>query len=127
MRFLAPYALLLSSIGAAQIAVLEPATRAVLVDGHTTISLTLKNQATQAVDVRINLRWLAPDGDIGSSTQRDFSLPAGDSVVSIPHPLCEKCAPLLTRLEYLISPASRNYNAFSPISGRISLANIADY
>lgn len=128
MRLSPAFALLLSSIGAAaQVSIVEPATRAILVDGHTTISFALKNRLAQAVDIRINVRWLGPDGHVESGAQRDFSLPPGDSVVSIPHPFCEKCDPLTARLEYLVSPTSRNYNAFSPISGRLSLPNIADY
>jgi MG2 domain/Macroglobulin domain MG3 len=111
----------------AQVSVVEPATRAVLVDGHTTISLTLKNRAPQALDVRINLEWLSPYGKVDGRAQRDFTLPPGDSPVSILHPLCDKCDPLLERLEYRVSPTSRNYTAFAPVTGRRSLPNIAGY
>jgi hypothetical protein len=124
----AALALLLCSMNTvAQVSIVEPATRAVLVDGHTTIWLTLKNRALQAVDSRIDLEWLSPEGQVHGKAQRDVTLPPGDSAVSIPHPLCEKCDPLLERLEYRVSPTSRNYTAFAPVSGRRSLPNIANY
>jgi hypothetical protein len=98
-----------------------------LVDGHTTISLAVKNRAPRTLNVQIELRWLSPGGKVDGKAQRDFTLPPGDSSVSIPHPLCEKCDPMVERLEYLVSPSSRNYTAFVPISGMLSLPNIADY
>src|ERR1700722_20047930 len=99
MRLSLAVAVLLSSICAlAQVSVVEPATRAELVGGHTTISLAVKNGASQALDVRIRLRWLSPAGKVDGETLRNASLPPGESAVSILHPLPGKCDPLVERL-----------------------------
>ncbi|HYZ83696.1 MAG TPA: MG2 domain-containing protein, partial [Bryobacteraceae bacterium] len=128
MRLSTALALFLCSMNAlAQLSVVEPATRAVLVDGHTTISLAFNNLGPQTVDVRVSLQWLSPDGQVDGKGQRDVTLPPGNSAVSIPHPLCDKCDPLVERLEYLVSPTSSNYTAFAPVSGRLSLPNIAKH
>ena len=128
MRLSLAFAVLLCATHAvAQVAVVEPATRAELLDGQTTISLALNNRTSRAIDVRINLQWLNPDGQVDGKAQRDFTLPPGDSAVSIPHPLSAKCDPIVERLEYRVAPSSRNYTAFAPVSGRLSLPNIAGY
>jgi hypothetical protein len=128
MRLSLVFALSLCSIpSVAQVSVVEPATRAILVDGHTAISLALNSRASTALDTRITLQWLSPDGHVDGTAQRDFSVPPGDSAVSIPFPLCSKCDALVERLDYHAFPTSRNYTAFPPISGRVSLPHIADY
>jgi hypothetical protein len=128
MRLSLAVAVLQCSISAsAQVSVVEPATRAELVDGHTTISLAVKNGASRALDARIRLRWLSPTGKVDGETSRNASLAPGESAVSIIHPLCEKCDPLLERLEYGLYPTDRNYTAFRPIEGMLSFPNIADY
>jgi hypothetical protein len=110
-----------------QVFVVEPATRAVLVDGQTTISLAMKNDGPSPVDVRINLQWLNPDGHVDLDTLRSATLPPGESSVSISHPLPEKSDAIVERLEYRVFPSSRNYTAFRIVTGRLSFANIADY
>src|SRR5579871_941298 len=127
MRLLLAAVLLGSSCVLAQVSVIEPATHAELVDGHTTISVALKNGLPKAVDAHIRLRWLSPDGKVEGETLRDVSLVPGSSRVSITHPLCEACDPLVERLEYQINPTQRNYTAFAPLTGILNFPNIADY
>ena len=124
---LAAGVLLWSIHGLAQVSVVEPATRAVLVDGHTTISLAVENRAPKALDVSIRLQWLEPGGKVERETLHNASLPAGASSVSIAHPLPAECDPLVERLEYDVYPAAQNYTAFVPIQGVLSFPNIADY
>jgi hypothetical protein len=119
--------LLCSFRALAQVSVVESATRAELVDGHTTISLAVNNRSKQALDVRIGLRWLSPDDKVDAQIWRDASLKPGESAVSIALPLTEKCDALVERLEYEINPSQRNYTALTPIKGRLSFPAIADY
>ncbi|MCC7157564.1 MAG: carboxypeptidase regulatory-like domain-containing protein [Bryobacterales bacterium] len=127
MRHSFAVALLLSSYAPAQVSVVEPTTRAELVDGHTTISVALKNATSKTLDVRIRLRWLSPNGVVDGETSRNATLPSGASTLSIPHPLREKRDPLVERLQYDLYPAERNYTAFGPISGMLNFLEIADY
>ena len=57
---------------------------------------------------------------VAFQTQRDTALSPGDSNVSIRLPLSEKCNPMVERLEYRVSPLSRNYTALVPFSGRLN-------
>lgn len=75
----------------------------------------------------MELRWLDPAGQIDGKSQGTFTLQPGDSAVPLKHPLCDSCDPLVERLEYTVSPTSINYRAFAPVSGRLSLPNIARY
>ncbi len=128
MRLTLAVGLLLCSVDAvAQVSVVEPATRAVLVDGRTTISLAVRNDASQALDARIRLRWLNPAGEVNGETWRNATLPRGESAVSIAHPLCRKCEPMAERLEYAVYPGARNYTAFALFTGMLSFPRIADY
>jgi hypothetical protein len=124
---LAAGALLCSIQAVGQVSVVEPATRAVLVDGHTTISLAFENRAPNGLDVRIRLHWLDAEGKVERETLHSASLPAGASSVSIAHPLPADCDPLVERLDYDVYPDARNYTAFAPIEGVLSFPNIADY
>jgi hypothetical protein len=124
---LAAGVLLWSIHGLAQVSVVEPATRAVLVDGHTTISLAVENRAPKALDVRIRLQWLDPEGKVERETLHSASLPPGASAVSIAHPLPAECDPLVERLDYDVYADARNYTAFAPTEGVLSFPNIADY
>jgi P pilus assembly chaperone PapD len=90
---------LLSSCAMAQVSVEESATKAELVDGHTTVSLALKNRSTKPLDVQIRLRWLSPKGTVEGETSRNTTLAPGDSAVSISQPLPEKSDPLVEQLE----------------------------
>ncbi len=119
--------LLYSSRALAQVSVVEPATRAELVNGRTTVSVGLRNGTSKAIDVRIRLRWLSPAGAIDGESSRDATLNPGDSTVPIRHPLSEKCDPLVERLQYDLYPTERNYTAFAPISGMLNFPGIADY
>ncbi|MBL8212121.1 MAG: hypothetical protein JNK87_15500, partial [Bryobacterales bacterium] len=128
MRLSTPLSLFLCAAGAAaQVTVLEPATRAVLVNGRTVVSLALQQSGSQPVDVRIALQWLNPDGQPVAKEQRDATLPPGETTLSIRLGLCETCDPLLLRLSYSVQPGSRNFNAFPPVSGMLSLPNIAGH
>src|SRR4051812_945117 len=103
--------LLWPSYTSAQVAVVDSATRAELVDGRTTISVALKNTSTKTQDVRVRLRWLSPTGTIDRETWGNASIRPGDSTLSITHPLDAKSDPLMERLEYGLYPAERNYTA----------------
>src|ERR1017187_4652929 len=128
MRSSLAVGVLLCSIHAlAQVSVVEPATRAELVDGHTTISLAVNNRAPKALDVRIELRWLSPAGYVDGKMWQNASLPPGASALSIVHSLPKERDPLAERLEYTLSPTERSYTAFAPIRGVLSLPEIADY
>jgi hypothetical protein len=128
MRLPLAVGVLLCSIRSlAQVSVVESATRAELVDGHTTISLAVNNRSTKALDVSIGLRWLSPADKVDGQTWRNASLPPGESAVSIAHPLSEKCDARVERLEYDLYPTQRNYTAFAPIKGMLSFPEIADY
>ena len=106
---------------------MEPATRAELIDGRTTISVAIKNSTTKPLDVRIRLRWLSPTGTVDGEVSRSASLTPGHSAVSIPHPLPQKGDPLVERLQYDVYPTDRNYTTFVPFSGMLNFPNIADY
>ncbi len=128
MRLSTTLSLFLCASGAvAQVAVIEPATRALLVDGRTVVSLAVNNGGPRPVDVRITLQWLSPDGEGEAQIQRDATLPAGESSIHIPLGLCEDCDPLLLRLAYLVQAGSRNFNASRPVPGVLSLPHIAGH
>ena len=113
--------------GQAQVSVLEEATRAELIDGHTSISLRVKNTTAVTLKAQIELTWLSSDGKIDGRIRREADLSPGESSISMPHPLPAKAEGLTERLAYEITPSSRNYTAFRPFGGRLSFVHIADY
>jgi hypothetical protein len=111
----------------AQISVIEPDTRAHLVNGVTTITLPIKNISTNPLAARIELQWLDPRDKEDARANRKLVLPPGESAVEILLPLNEKTNALEERLVYTIAPDYANVTAFERLRGALSFPNIASY
>jgi hypothetical protein len=121
------YGFISCSAAVAQISVREVATRAHLVEGKTSVSLALKNMGAQPLDAIILLEWLGKSGERHAFERRTLAIQPGESSIEFPMPLPPKSDPLFERLIYQINPGAKNYAAFLPQNGAVSLPNIADY
>ncbi|MFN7924602.1 MAG: carboxypeptidase regulatory-like domain-containing protein [Bryobacteraceae bacterium] len=120
-------ALVLCAAASGQVNVEESGAKASLDGGTTKVSLEVRNRLSAAVESRIELEWLEPDGTrAGSGTVRHRAAP-GTSLFSASLPLGEPDDALLLRLHYRISPGAANLTAFVPSEGMLSFAHIAEH
>ena len=111
----------------AQLIVDEAATRALLRNQATVVSLALQNRQSQPLALRIELEWLAPEDTRLRQASLPYTAPPGASQVEAALPLDEHYDPLLCRLRYAVSPDVQNLTAFTPVRGIVAFPQIAPY
>ena len=127
MRILTAIALVACCTARAQLLVDEAHTRAMLVNGKTSVSLALDNESGRAVAARIDLEWVDPKDSIRSAWQLHQTVPPGKSAADAGLPVQEKDAALFYRLRYSVSPDTANLTAFEPVRGILAFPNIAEH
>ncbi len=110
----------------AQVAVREDATFVSVTKAPATVSAGLTNSSAEPLEAVLTLKWISPEGKADLTTRRTIEVKPGDSKVEVPLPLPAEGNPLTERLRYELSPDSKNYAAFSPQEGVLSLPEIAD-
>lgn len=110
----------------AQVAVREDATFASVAKTPATVSVGLKNSSTEPLQAVLTLEWIPPEGKPHVTTHRTMELNPGESSLEVPLPLSPDDNPLTERLRYQLSPSSKNYAAFGPQEGILSLPEIAE-
>jgi hypothetical protein len=127
MRILTAIALVACCTARAQLLVDEAHTRAMLVNGKTSVSLALDNESGRAVAARIDLEWVDPKDSIRSAWQLHQTVPPGKSAADAGLPVQEKDAALFYRLRYSVSPDTANLTAFEPVRSILAFPNIAEH
>ena len=110
----------------AQVAVREDATFARVTKTPATVSVGVKNSSTGPLQAVLTLEWIPPEGKPDVTTRRTIELNPGESNLEVPLPLPAAGNTLTERLRYRLSPSSKNYTAFGPQQGILSLPEIAD-
>lgn len=126
MRLFAVCALGVCATAYAQVTVDEGSTRARLVDGHTTVSLSLKNDLPAPIAVSADLEWIDATDARVARARFLYTAPPGNSATDVALPLPADGNALLYRLRYAISPAEANLTAFRPERGIIAFPQIAE-
>jgi hypothetical protein len=127
MRLFAVCVLGVCATAYAQVTVDEGSTRAKMVNGHTTVSLSLKNELTAPIAVSADIEWIDA-GDARVARARFlYTAPPGNSATDAALPLPADGNALLYRLRYAISPAAANLTAFRPERGILAFPQIAEH
>jgi hypothetical protein len=98
----------------------EAATKVVLREGQSVISLAVENSAGRDLAAAIRLEWLDPDSRVLSSMERTLAAQPGRSQLELAFPL-PGTATALTRLHYRVRAED------GESSGMLALTQIADH
>ena len=109
----------------AQVAVREDATAVRLDKAPTTVAVAMRNSSNSLLQAVLTLEWIRPDGKPVATAHRAIELTPGESKVEVALPLPAVGNPLTERLQYRITPGDKNYSAFDPQQGILSLPEIA--
>lgn len=109
----------------AQVVVREEAT-AVHLAKATTVAVEIANSSTSPLQAVVTLEWVSPEDKPDITARRTIVLDPGDSKIEIPLPLAATNNPLTERLRYNVIPGEKNYTAFNPQTGVLSLPEIAN-
>lgn len=110
----------------AQVAVREDATVVRLAKGPTTVAVGMRNSSNSPLQAVVMLEWLPPEGRPDATVRRAIDLTPGESKIEVPLPLPAAGDPLTERLRYRVTAGEKNYTAFAPQQGILSLPEIAD-
>jgi uncharacterized protein YfaS (alpha-2-macroglobulin family) len=100
----------------------EAASKVILLENRSAVSLAVENPSDHAVPARFTLDWLKPDGVADSTVERELSVPPGRStaVVAFPLPAKSREDPMWLRLRYRIRCEG------AETGGTLALANFAE-
>ena len=118
--------LLVSCALSAQVSVREHSTTVHLAKAPTTVSIALTNSGGAELEAVVALGWVRPEVEPKITIRRTVQLKPGESKIEIPLPLPAVGNPLTERLFYRVVPGVKNYIAFAPQQGMLSLPEIAD-
>lgn len=97
-----------------------------LAKAPTTASIAIENSTNTPLQAILIVQWIPPVGRPDASARRVVEVNPGQSQIELPLPLPATGNPLTERLRYQLAPGAKNYTAFGPQQGVLSLPEIAN-